>query len=91
VSAAHDERVDVDLVAAQFELLDTETHRKALLEAIRARDAYRKLIDELREKIAKLEEGLIGPTRERFPSENYLTTPRKAIVPMPDASPELLL
>lgn len=58
--------VDVDLVAAQFELLDGDTHRKALLEAIRARDAYRKLIEELQEKIAKLEQGLIGPKSERF-------------------------
>jgi hypothetical protein len=31
--------VDVDLVAAQFDVLDRETHRYALLEVIRARDA----------------------------------------------------
>ncbi len=30
--------VDVDLVAAQFDALDSDTHRKALLEAIRARE-----------------------------------------------------
>jgi hypothetical protein len=29
-----DESIDVDLVAAQFEALDSDTHRKALLEAI---------------------------------------------------------
>ncbi len=62
----HDAAIDVDLVAAQFDGLDSEVHRKALLEAIRSRDAYRKLIDELREKIAKLEQGLIGPKSERF-------------------------
>lgn len=69
-SAAHDAPVDVDLVAAQFELLDSDTHRKALLEAIRARDAYRKLLDELKEKVAKLEQGLVGPKRERFKGED---------------------
>ena len=68
-SELHDARVDVDLVAAQFEALDSDTHRKALLEAIRARDAYRKLIDELREKIAKLEQGLIGKKSERYQAE----------------------
>lgn len=61
--------VDVDLVATQFDVLDSETHRKALLEAIRARDAYRKLIDQLKEKIAKLEQGLIGPKSERYKGE----------------------
>jgi len=69
-SELDDARVDVDLVAAQFESLDSDTHRKALLEAIRARDAYRKLIDELKEKIAKLELGLIGPKSERFKQED---------------------
>lgn len=58
--------IDVDLVAAQFDVLDSDTHRKALLEAIRARDVYRKLIDELKEKVEKLERGLIGPKSERF-------------------------
>jgi transposase len=70
--AAHkdDAAIDVDLVAAQFAQLDSETHRKALLEAIRARDVYRKLIDELQQKIDKLELGLIGPKRERFKSDD---------------------
>ena len=58
--------IDADLVAAQFEVLDSVAHRAALLEALRARDAYRKLIDQLNEKIAKLEQGLIGPKSERF-------------------------
>jgi len=62
--------LDVDLVAAQFDVLDSDTHRKALLEAIRARDAYRKLLDELKEKVAKLERGLIGPKSERFKGED---------------------
>jgi transposase len=66
----HHDAIDVDLVAAQFELLDSATHRKALLEAIRARDVYRKLIDELKSKIEKLEHGLIGPTSERFKSQD---------------------
>jgi transposase len=66
----HDVAIDVDLVAAQFELLDSETHRKALLEAIRARDVYRKLIDELQQKIGKLELGLIGPKSERFKGDD---------------------
>ena len=30
--------VDVDLVVAQFDVLDSGTHRKVLLEAVRARD-----------------------------------------------------
>ncbi len=62
--------LDVDLVAAQFEALDTDTHRRALLEAIRARDVYRKVIDELRETVAKLERGLIGPKTQRFKGED---------------------
>jgi transposase len=69
-SERYDASVDVDLVAAQFDLLDKGTHRKALLEAIRARDVYRKLIDELQEKVDKLERGLIGPKSERFKGED---------------------
>jgi transposase len=60
------ERIDVDLVAAQFEALDADTHRKALLEAIRSRDVYRRMIEELQEKIQKLEQGLLGPKSYRF-------------------------
>ena len=66
----HDGTVDADLVAAQFDVLDSDTHRKALLEALRARDAYRKLIEQLEEKIAKLEQGLIGPKSERYKGED---------------------
>lgn len=62
--------VDADLVAAQFDSLDSETHRRALLEALRARDVYRKMIDELKEKVAKLEQGLIGPKSQRFKGES---------------------
>lgn len=62
--------VDADLVAAQFERLDRATHHAALLEALRSRDAYRKLIDELQAKIAKLEQGLIGPKSQRFKVED---------------------
>lgn len=58
--------VDVDLVAAQFDVLDREMHRTALLEAIRARDVYRRLVEELRDKVAKLEQGLIGAKSQRF-------------------------
>lgn len=65
----HDGAVDVDLVVSQFDMLDSDMHRRALLEAVRARDAYRKLIDQLHEKIAKLEQGLIGPKSERFKGE----------------------
>lgn len=49
MSAASDKgpssTVDVDLVAAQFDVLDRETHKTALLEAIRARDVYRRLVE----------------------------------------------
>jgi len=62
--------IDVDLVAQQFDALDTDTHRVALLEAIRARDAYRKLTDELMAKVAKLERGLIGPKSQRFKGDD---------------------
>lgn len=62
--------IDIDLVAAQFDALDSDTHRKALLEAIRARDVYRKLIDELRVEIEKLKLGLIGPKSQRFKGED---------------------
>lgn len=58
--------IDVDLVAAQFETLSSDEHRAALLEAIRSRDVYRRLTEELREKVAKLEQGLLGPKSERF-------------------------
>ena len=58
--------IDVDLVAAQFDALDSDTHKTALLEAIRARDAYRRLVEDLKDKIDKLERGLIGPKSERF-------------------------
>lgn len=64
------ERIDVDLVAEQFDALDSDTHRQALLEAIRARDVYRKMIDELQEKLQKLEQGLLGPKSQRFKGEN---------------------
>lgn len=60
--------VDVDLVAAQFDALDRDTHRTALLEAIRARDVYRRLVEDLKDKVEKLERGLIGPKSERFKS-----------------------
>jgi hypothetical protein len=56
-----DTTVDVDLVAAQFDVLDSDTHRKALLEAIRARDIYRQLIEDLWDENDKLKRGLIGP------------------------------
>ena len=62
--------VDVDLVAAQFDVLDRDTHKTALLEAIRARDAYRRLVEELKDKIDKLELGLIGPKSQRFKSKD---------------------
>jgi transposase len=71
--------VDVDLVATQFDVLDSEMHRKALLEAIRARDAYRKLIDQLKEKIAKLEQGLIGPKSERYKGEGKEDDPQLSL------------
>jgi transposase len=58
--------VDVDLVAAQFDALDSGTHRTALLEAIRARDAYRRLVEDLKDEVEKLKRGLIGPKSERF-------------------------
>jgi transposase len=58
--------IDVDLVAAQFDALDSDTHKTALLEAIRARDAYRRLVEDLKDKVDKLERGLIGPKSERF-------------------------
>lgn len=61
--------IDVDLVAAQFDALDTDVHRSALLEAIRARDVYRKLVEKLQEEIEKLKLGLIGPKTQRFKSE----------------------
>jgi hypothetical protein len=35
-AAKQDSAIDVDLVAAQFDVLDSDTHKKALLEAIRA-------------------------------------------------------
>lgn len=69
MSAASDKpssNIDVDLVAAQFEALDRDTHKSALLEAIRARDVYRRLVEDLKDKVAKLERGLIGPKSERF-------------------------
>jgi transposase len=62
--------IDVDLVAAQFDALDSDTHRNALLEAIRARDAYRKLVEQLQEDVEKLKRGLIGPTSQRFKVDN---------------------
>jgi transposase len=60
--------VDVDLVAAQFDILDRETHRTALLEAIRARDVYRRLVEDLKDQVDKLQQGLIGPKSQRFKS-----------------------
>jgi transposase len=62
--------VDVDLVAAQFDVLDRETHRTALNEAIRARDVYRRLVEELKVQVEKLQQGLIGPKSQRFKSED---------------------
>jgi hypothetical protein len=60
--------VDVDLVAAQFDVLDHETHKTALLEAIRARDVYRRLVEDLKDQVDKLQRGLIGPKTQRFKS-----------------------
>lgn len=62
--------VDVDLVAAQFDVLDSDMHKTALLEAIRARDSYRRLVEELKDKIDKLERGLIEPKSQRFKSKD---------------------
>ena len=67
-SERNDAAIDVDLVAAQFDVLDSDTHRRALLEAIRARDVYRKLIEDLKGEIDKLKLGLIGPKSERCAS-----------------------
>jgi transposase len=58
--------VDVDLVAAQFDVLDSGTHKTALLEAIRARDVYRRLVEDLKDQVEKLKLGLVGPKSERF-------------------------
>ncbi len=65
-----DGRIDVDLVATQFHALDNDAHHEALLEAIRERDVYRKLVDELRQQVTKLENGLLGPKSHRFKGEN---------------------
>jgi hypothetical protein len=62
--------LDCDLVAAQFDGLDSDTHKTALLEAIRARDVYRRLVEDLKDKVDKLERGLIGPKSERFKSSD---------------------
>ena len=62
--------IDVDLVAAQFDVLDDDTRKQALHEAIRSRDAYRKLIDELQAENEKLKLGLIGPKTQRFKGES---------------------
>jgi transposase len=62
--------IDVDLVIAQFEWLDTDTHKQALVEAARARDVYRELALQLREKVAKLERGLVGSKSHRFKGED---------------------
>ena len=51
-------------------MLDRGTHKPALVEAIRARDAYRRLVEELKDKIDKLELGLIGPKSQRFKSKD---------------------
>ena len=69
-TAKSSEPIDVDLVAAQFDVLDSDTHRRALHEAIRARNVYRKMIEELQEKIQKLEQGLLGPKSHRFKGES---------------------
>lgn len=66
----NDAAIDVDLVVAQFDVLDSDTHRRALLEAVRARDVYRQLIDELKDEIDKLKLGLIGPKSERYKGED---------------------
>lgn len=62
--------IDVDLVAAQFDALDSDTHKQALLEAIRARDGYRRLTEDLKAEVEKLKLGLIGPKSERFKSDD---------------------
>jgi len=66
----NDAAIDVDLVAAQFDVLDSDTHRRALLEAIRARDVYRKLIEDLKDENEKLKRGLVGPKSERYKGED---------------------
>lgn len=62
--------IDVDLVVAQFDALDSDVHRSALVEAIRARDVYRTLVEKLREENEKLKLGLIGQKTQRFKSED---------------------
>ncbi len=62
--------VDVDLVAAQFDVLDSDVHKKALLEAIRARDVYRQLMEDLKDEVDKLKRGLVGPKSERYRGED---------------------
>jgi transposase len=64
------ETIDVDRLAEEFYALDAEMQHKALLAAIRARDAYRMLADELMEKVAKLERGLLGPKKQRFKGDD---------------------
>ena len=62
--------IDVALVAQQFHVLGADTQHKALLEAIRARDVYRRRVEELMEKVAKLERGLIDPKSQRFKGDD---------------------
>ena len=50
--------------------LDADAQLAVLLEMKRARDGYRKLVDELMAKVAKLERGLIGPTKQRFKGDD---------------------
>jgi transposase len=69
-AAKHDSAIDVDLVAAQFDVLDADTHKKALLEAIRARDVYRRLIEDLKLENDKLKLGLVGPKSERYKGDD---------------------
>jgi len=62
--------VDVDLIAEQFDVVDDDTRKQALLEAIRCRDAYRKLIGDLQDELEKLKRGLVGPKSYRFKGED---------------------
>lgn len=80
--------LDVDVVASQFELLDSDTHRQALLEAIRARDVYRQLVEQLREENEKLKRGLVGPKSHRYKGEDDTQLSLQVLAELLGASPQ---
>lgn len=61
---------DTESVEDRFCRLGPDDQKSLLMNVLRERDVYKKLVEELREQVAKLEQGLLGPKKQRYKGDD---------------------